>query len=619
MKSKFKITIVTYLVITLIFGQSLVAFEYLFKPQPAKAFLGIGDISFDFNTEIGNPYDIAKDIAKAAVARIATDYANKFLSGFMDKLLDKYKIRNYLYYDKLLTDFYANQYIASKVSDPDLRNAFFAASELYSYDFTGANADPNAKAAQKQKAIQKLQEAKKAFYYKNGGVDESIINHKPAGMSDYDYYQAAMAYANYPPSFAGNEVDAQFMGILADASSASDQEIRDGKGMKASRSLVNVSATGSEGLNKAISVINNPAGYINDYLNGALTTFLNKHFNSSNSDTFSAIGSALGNMIFNKLQLNSDDSSDVIDETGLGYTADDGSVPTLIEIDSDKDGIPDGTDNNNDGKLDNVMDTCFHGGSPVDNGGCQKSSLVGSSPYFNPLCRGIDQSSTAVKAFLDFAQTHIDQITGIGLKDFKVSADAVIWSRRAQLAFTSVDNLIGNIQNYNNPKFDDVTIVLNRYTVPMDKEVQSLLKDQDLDSNLPNIIAINQQVLKYLEEVKIAIAKCENPNVDAAAGVTSPFPDPVPVPVDPNNPPADNDPKPGVLACYPQTQTAASGARVTIFSTGGDITSYTWTTTDGDPMTDNDSEFDTRFGSQGTHTATVTSAGETVSCQVVIP
>src|SRR5579885_3250981 len=99
--------------IILIAGQLTFCLMFLLVPKPAEAFLGIGDITF--NTEIGNVYDILKDVGLGAAQRIVVSFANKYISQFVDKTIDKYRIKDYLAYDNVLSGYYLNQYIYKNV------------------------------------------------------------------------------------------------------------------------------------------------------------------------------------------------------------------------------------------------------------------------------------------------------------------------------------------------------------------------------------------------------------------------------------------------------------------------------------------------------------------------
>jgi hypothetical protein len=494
-------------------------FNFVVAPKPAQAFLGIGDISFDFNTEIANPYDIAKEIGKAAVGRIATSYANLFLTKFVDKILDKYKIQNYLYYGKLLDSYYLNQYIADKIDDPNLRDAFQAASTLYSYDLSG---DTGGNVRRKQEALKKIKEAQDKYYLERGGIDPDKIYNPPADMTDTEYFALARAYFASPKSFSDQNISAQIAAAQSDAAAASAQEIAAGQGLKNSRQIVTITATGSAGLDRAMSIINNPSGYIRDQLNSAIDSIFKTNFNNDNP--FAAIGSALGSFIFANLQLDSN-AGDILDESGLGYSSE--SAPAFIEIDLDNDGIPDGRDTDRNGNLTGIDDACYHGGIPNVAPGCNKSSQVGTSPYFAPLCQGIDKAVKDTQGFIDFASAHRDQVN---TDNFRNPADAQVWARRAQSAYASTDGLLSTIQDFKNPSFDNTEIALGRYVSYLNAINQSLIKDGDLEldgqwgsfDGIDRIISYTTEIINYLKAVKAAVGKCDNPNAEAAGNVPVP-------------------------------------------------------------------------------------------------
>ncbi|OGE73757.1 MAG: hypothetical protein A3I07_03260 [Candidatus Doudnabacteria bacterium RIFCSPLOWO2_02_FULL_42_9] len=499
---------------------------FLVKPEPAKAFLGFGDITFSFGTEIANPYDIAKDIGKAAVLRIASNYANEFITRFVDKVLDKYKIRNYLYYARLLESNYLNQYIANKIGDPDLREAFNAASTLYSYDFTGqANSDTREQNLQAKKdALKKISDAQKKYHIKRGGIDPQLIYNPPQGMSDREYFVVAQAYFSNPEVFAEIELDSQIGAALSQSQAAASQEIDAGQGLKSSREIVTITATGSAGLDKALNIIKDPSGYIKSNLDNALQGLFNVNLDMSNPYTI--IGNALGNFVFKRLQLDSD-GTEVIDEySEIGYNTSTGNI-NFSEIDLDLDGIPDGRDGNNDGLLNGISDVCYHGGNPIQPGGCNTSSTVGTSPYFTPLCQAIDKAAKDMQAFVDYAIAHRDQVT---VDNFINEADTQAWARRVQQAYGSLDNLLGIVQDFNNPYFDNMEIALGRHDDYLAAINMSLVKDKDLEldgqygpyDGIDDITRLTMDIVNYIKEIKSVIGKCDKPNAQAASNVPVP-------------------------------------------------------------------------------------------------
>ena len=118
MRNNFLVKFSTYLLVAImVIGQFSILGSTLLIPKKADAIFGVGDITF--NIETGSPYQILKDVGLGALRTAALKASNMFLDKFVNKLQDKYKIRNYLYYDRLLSDYYLHRLIADKITDPD--------------------------------------------------------------------------------------------------------------------------------------------------------------------------------------------------------------------------------------------------------------------------------------------------------------------------------------------------------------------------------------------------------------------------------------------------------------------------------------------------------------------
>ncbi len=239
---------------------------------------------------------------------------------------------------------------------------------------------------------------------------------------------------------------------------------------------------------------------------------------------------------------------------GSGGSADSGSKRAGM-IDLDGDSIPDGQDSDYDGKLESSTDTCLHGGSAPT---CTKSLGLTSSPYFTPICESINKGVATLREYGKFLDSHAEQMSGgtnlvgkiwgaqfgpqafiggligwgggAGVDNFKNKADADIWSTRTSEATSAVDEILGRIQSRNSSYFDDVEIVTNRFSNYMGKVLESLIKDKDLDlarrgnggGGLENLMRNTAYNLRYFQEVKDRLGKCEKPSVSTIPSVPLP-------------------------------------------------------------------------------------------------
>lgn len=197
----------------------------LLIPKPAEAWV--------FPTiQIGNVYDVLKDIAKGIAYGIALKFIDKFVNKFVNKLTAKYKIRNYLYYDQVLTNYYLNNYIRDKVTNPELQKIYSLMERAYiTGQPTGTTNAPNPNNA----LIPRLKRAIYNLYLDSGGTPSDIVFNPPRTMSNVDYYAAAQNYWLNSPGFVEQNLRGQFGTFQSEATTAAQLEIIVGNGLKAGR------------------------------------------------------------------------------------------------------------------------------------------------------------------------------------------------------------------------------------------------------------------------------------------------------------------------------------------------------------------------------------------------
>lgn len=244
----------------------------------------------------------------------------------------------------------------------------------------------------------------------------------------------------------------------------------------------------------------------------------------------------------------------------------------LGNIDLDNDTISDGRDSDYDGRLATATtDVCYHGGT-IPN--CVRSSTITTSPYFTPVCQAITQTIQTLKEFTTFLDSHADQIEGgsslagqiigqvllgpVGIifarflgggsaDNFRNPADAEIWANRLTEVDASVGEVLTNIQTYHSPYFDNLEIATNRFSHYTGNVLESLTKDADLDltglsrpfssggGGLANLMKHSAYNLRYFQEAKTRIGRCESPNISVINEIPLP-PVVEPPPTAPNCP-----------------------------------------------------------------------------------
>jgi hypothetical protein len=463
--------------------------------------------------------------------RVALSYVNRYLTNFINKVLDKYKIRNYLYYGRVLDSYYLTNFIADKIDDPDLRNAY----QILQAQLVTIKINPvPGQAEVAQKLLKQFKNQTDSIAQSNGLVSASLFTNPPTNLTDEQKFQAAGLYYLNNSEFVANDLRAEFVAMQAQTQAAANQEIDAGNGLKSSRGSTNStgaavptgdSAAGTVGAIR--SVIENPAAFAQEFTSSAISQLFEGNYDKSSP--WAAMGAAIGNFIFRKLTL--DNSSGVLAEYPISYTPGAAYPDPGTQIDTDSDGIPEGEDNDADGALNTPgVDICYQGGTPGTGSGCNTSSTVGSSVYFTPYCQSLKRSIAATTDWLTFVNNNADLVTG---DNFKNKYDASVFARRAVEVTAAIDDLINAMENYRDAAFDDDIFQLGRYSGFMSDVSSSLIKDGDLDlarfgnggGGIDNLRNNTANVLNYLNGMS---AKCtdSNPNANVPPPVIVLPPDP---------------------------------------------------------------------------------------------
>jgi len=221
-------SIAKFLVSIFLLSQVLTFGSMFIAPKPAQAFLGFGDLTI----KIGDVYDVLKDVGLGALRQVALQVSNKFLTKLTSKLQEKYKIRNYLYYDQILTSYYLNNFINDKVDDPNLRQIYgLLAAGFITGDSTGTTNQPNRSKA----LIPRLKQAISDYYVSKGGIDPTKIYNPGSFSSDREYFAAAESYFYNMPSYTESNLRAEFGAMQSAATTAAQLEVTVGNGLKAGR------------------------------------------------------------------------------------------------------------------------------------------------------------------------------------------------------------------------------------------------------------------------------------------------------------------------------------------------------------------------------------------------
>ncbi len=568
------------LVIFLIASQFAIPAIVLTTPKPAQAVWGV----LDTNIKVA---DIPKYIEKVVIGlltRVGQQYANKYLTKFVNKIQDKYRIKDFLFYDKYLTSYYISNLVLQNVDDPDLRRAYDLMLGITvtgdTQGYTGA--DP------KKALLPQLKKAMAKVYINKGGIDPAKIRNPGSFNSDKEYFSVAQAFFADPPGFTEQNITGQFGEYQSSATTASQIEITVGNGLKAGRIIggtcsaiqgdgetdgtVNIipasvkdpvacAAAGGKWnkslLDEARNMITNPTAFVNSHIASAFSQIFKNNYDPTN--IYTQIGQALGDFVFNQLNLN--DSAGVFNEDGTDkYNPNAVSGSSVRTVDLDADGLPDGQDNDRDGKLISPEDACYHGGIPPN---CAQSSKIARSSYFNNLCNAADEAIFEMKAFEDFMKRNEGQRdNGV---DFTFKQDAMIWAQQGGRANARLSDLMQALKDVGSPNLEPNIFEVNRYSTWLEEVVSSLYTDGDLDlkwgpgrggGSFDQLFQNNHNMMEYIKEFRAAFKRCDNPDTDGAGDV-----DPPDLDIGPDGGDDDIPPPPDALVKHPSRKNIVAQAK----------------------------------------------------------
>lgn len=377
-------------VVTQVFGGLMVA-----QPIPeAKAFpvtgigaaMGIGsEVASVPSVERFSWHTFLNDVFTQVALGIAYAFVQDFMHRFVNKLTEKYKIRNYLYYDQVLSNYYLNNFLRDKIDDPDLRRIYVLMESAYVTGRPTGTTPGSSGIDPRQALIPRLKRAIADLYKNQTGVDPVVVANPPANMSNRDYLRYSQYFYFNNPGYTESNLRGKFGEFQSNATTASQLEVIVGNSLKAGRFIggqcvddigaidtqTTPVATTPEGcqqiggrweqsaLDQARSFIDNPTAYVDKWMNSIVLQITGANFDPNNF--WFVIGNSFGRFLVNRLMV--DKANGVLNEDPRGYTPSDPDLGTGTEggtpIDLDADGTPDGYDIDGDGQA----DTCVFGGA----------------------------------------------------------------------------------------------------------------------------------------------------------------------------------------------------------------------------------------------------------------
>ena len=424
-------TIATIILAVFISVQVLTIGSILLIPKPAKATYP--------NITLVDVWQTVEKILKGIAVRLATNIANRYLTAFVNKIVDKYKIKNFLYYDQILTNNLLTNYIRDKVRDPDLLQVYTLLNAAFiTGQPTGLSGQPPSNTA----LIPQIKQAIYKVYLGRGGIPTETINN-PLGYSTTNYYGAAALYYMNGPGYLERNMQGQFGAFQSEATTAAQLEIIVGKGLKNGRIIggrcsllqsknigtpiksngnINTSpdacrqagGTWQPGIvDQARSFIDNPTAFIEPWLHNSIGRIIDNNYDANN--IWTQIGELLGNFLYNQLFLN-DSRGVTLNEDVQPYVPEDGNLILGTPIDLDGDGITDGYDDTGDGQPDRCVFGGAAGAPNVAGPPCKGSKEATEVPPEGGPCAGIP-ALTRYQDDLEAAEDEVNSTNPGGVAD----------------------------------------------------------------------------------------------------------------------------------------------------------------------------------------------------------
>ncbi len=172
-KSKLSTPIIALLIVS----QLTFAFTFLLIPKKAEACTVLGSGAQCTVLDIPR---IVENFVAGVLVKIGTQYANKYLTKFVQQLQDKYRIKDFLFYDQYLSDHYLTNFINTKIKDPNLRAAADLMNRITLTGQIGASRDVDPRKA----LIPRLRAVLAKAYTDQGGIPPSNIYAPRPGTLD---------------------------------------------------------------------------------------------------------------------------------------------------------------------------------------------------------------------------------------------------------------------------------------------------------------------------------------------------------------------------------------------------------------------------------------------------